>query len=74
MMDGDNKYWLSIWSLAAAVVVALILAITYAGYDKRNKWEKAVANGADPMVAACAIFNQERMEEAACLLMSQNRK
>jgi hypothetical protein len=70
----ENKFWMGIWSLAAVVVVAIVVAVSYAAHDRRDKWEKVVSNGADPMVAACAIFIQERMEEAACLLMSQNRK
>ena len=73
-MDSDDKFWLGIWSLAAVVVVAIVVALSYAAHDRRDKWEKAVANGADPMVTACAIFIQERTEESACLLMSQNRK
>jgi hypothetical protein len=70
----ENLFWLRICTIVATVTVILIAAVTFSGYDKRDKWEKAVANGADPMVTACAIFNQERSEEAACLLMSQNRK
>jgi len=70
----EDKFWLSIWCLATLVFAVLITAITFTGYDKRDKWEKAVSNGADPMVTACAIFNQERTEEIACLFMAQNRK
>jgi len=54
--------------------VCFVGACTYSGHDKRDKWEKAVSNGADPMVTACALFNQETVEQATCLLLAQNRK
>jgi hypothetical protein len=73
MME-ENQFWFRICALAAVVVLALIASCTQGMHDKREKWEKAVANGADPMVASCALFTQERVEEAACLLIAQNRK
>ncbi len=74
MMGSENKFWLSICGMVTIVLVCMIGSCTLGMQDKRDKWEKAVSNGADPMVASCAIFNKERMDEAACLLMSQNRK
>jgi hypothetical protein len=70
----ENKFWFRICALITVAVLALIASCTHGMHDKRDKWEKAVSNGADPMVTACALFHQERMEEAACLLMAQNRK
>lgn len=73
-MDNDQKFWLRVWGLAAIVTVVLIGSCTQGSNDRRDKWEKAVANGADPMVASCALFSQNATEEIACLLMAQNRK
>ena len=73
-MYDDNKFWLRIWGIAAIVIVTFIGACSHGSHDRRDKWEKAVANGADPMVAACALFPQNATEEIACLLMAQNRK
>ena len=70
----DYKLELTICKLITVVVVCLIGSCTFSGHDKRDKWEKAVANGADPMVTSCALFTQETIEQAACLLLAQNRK
>ena len=73
MME-ENTFWVRVWALATVVVVSIIAACTYGNHDSRDKWEKAVANGADPMVASCAIFDKTETERAACLLIAQNRK
>lgn len=73
-MDNENKFWLRIWGIAAIVIVVGIGACSHGSHDRRDKWEKAVSNGADPMVAACALFDQVEIERATCLLMAQNRK
>jgi len=70
----ENRFWLRRWGIEARVIVCCVGACTYSGHDKRDKWEKAVSNGADPMVAACALFTQESVEQATCLLLAQNRK
>jgi hypothetical protein len=70
----DNQLYARIWGVSGMVIVSLVASCTYGSHDKRDKWEKAVANGADPMVTACALFNQETVEQTACLLMAQNRK
>ena len=70
----ENNFWLRMWGIAAIVLVIAIGSCTFGMHDRRDKWEKAVANGADPMVAACALFDQVEVERATCLLMAQNRK
>lgn len=70
----DNKFWVLIWILAAATTVALMTLCVFNAYDRRDKWEKAVSNGADPMVVSCALFDQVEIERATCLLLAQNRK
>ena len=70
----ENKFVLRLCGITAMVLVSFVGACTYSGHDKRDKWEKAVSNGADPMVASCALFNQETVEQATCLLLAQNRK
>ena len=73
-MDNENRFWLRIWGIAAIVIVVGIASCSYGMHDRRDKWEKAVSNGADPMVTACALFDQVEIERATCLLMAQNRK
>ena len=70
----ENKFWFGVWSLAAATTVALMALGVLNAHDRRDKWEKAVSNGADPMVVSCALYEQTGVESAACLLMAQNRK
>lgn len=70
----ENKFWLRMWGIGAMVLVVGIGSCTFSMHDKRDKWEKAVSNGADPMVVSCALFIQETLEQAACLIMAQNRK
>ena len=70
----ENKFWLRIWGMATLVVMCLIASCTAASYDRRDKWEKAVANGADPMVVSCALYEQDTAEKVVCALLAQNRK
>lgn len=73
----DNKFWLSVWSLVAAVVVSLIVGLTYTAALTRDKWEKAVTNGADPMVTSCALglaTSGHAAEAVICNTLAQNRK
>lgn len=73
-MMSENSFFLRLWGIAAIVLITMVASCTYSSHDKRDKWEKAVSNGADPMVASCALFSQGTTEEIACLLMAQNRK
>jgi len=70
----DNQLYARTFVVVGVVIVSMIGSCTYASHDKRDKWEKAVANGADPMVASCALFTQESIEQGDCLLLAQNRK
>lgn len=70
----ENRFWLRIWGMAALVVVCFIASCTYISQDRRDKWEKAVANGADPMVTSCALYEQNSAETVVCALLAQNRK
>lgn len=73
-MDNENKFWIRICGMGTLILVCMLASCTYASHDRKDKWEKAVANGADPMVASCALFEQSDIERVACLLMAQNRK
>jgi len=70
----ENNFWLRIWGMATLVVVVFIASCTYSSHDRREKWEKAVANGADPMVTSCALYEQNSAETVVCALLAQNRK
>ncbi len=74
-MNEDQKFWFGIWRMITAVIIVLIVCITFNAYGKRDKWEKAVSNGADPMVVACAIDGvTSHSEIAICTILAQGRK
>jgi len=70
----DNQLYARMWFVLGAVFISMIGSCTYSTHDKRDKWEKAVSNGADPMVASCALFQQSEAEQVACTMLAQNRK
>ena len=74
-MDREQKFWLCVWGMALVFLLAVIIACTINGLDRRDKWDKAVSNGADPMVATCALYQADTHGESAiCTILAQNRK
>ena len=74
-MDRDQKFWLCAWSMVLAFLLAVIIACTINSLDRRDKWDRAVTNGADPMVATCALYQADTHGETAiCTILAQNRK
>ena len=74
-MNSDDKFWLSVWGMGLAFFLTLIVCITVNAHGKREKWEKAVSNGADPMVVACALDGVNgHSETAICTILAQGRK
>ena len=51
----ENRFWLRMWSLTASVLISGMASCSYFEHEKKDKWEKAVANGADPLVVSCAL-------------------
>jgi hypothetical protein len=71
----EEKFWLCIWGMVLAFLLALMLCLTINAYGKRDKWEKAVSNGADPMVVSCALNDINNSAEAIiCAMLAQGRK
>ena len=71
----EEKFWLCVWGMALAFLVVLMLCLTFNAHWKRDKWEKAVSNGADPMVVACALEGANTYSETAiCTILAQGRK
>lgn len=68
----DTKIMLSFSAMFTVIAVALIIACTLNAYDRRDKWDKAVSNGADPMVTTCALYSDT--STAVCTILAQNRK
>jgi len=71
----EEKFWLYVWGMVLAFLMTLMLCVTVNAYGKRDKWEKAVSNGADPMVVACALDGVNgHAETAICTMLAQGRK
>jgi hypothetical protein len=64
---------LSVLGMVLVFFVALMVCVTLSGFDHRDKWEKAVSNGADPMVTSCALYGADK-STAICTILAQNRK
>lgn len=74
-MNHDEKFWLCIWSMVLSFLAVLTVCIAVNAHGKRDKWEKAVSNGADPMVVACALDGvNSHSDTAICTILAQNRK
>ena len=74
-MNSDEKFWLCIWSMVLVFLLTLTVCITVNASGKRDKWEKAVSNGVDPMVVACALDGVNTHSDIAiCITLAQGRK
>jgi hypothetical protein len=66
----DNRHFL--WA-TVAVFLSMIGSCTVGNMDRRDKWAEAVKNGADPMVAACALYDQSEAEKVTCALLATKK-
>lgn len=65
-MDSNDKFWLSLWTLAACTLFAiLVVSLAYnASFDQ--KVVDMVLKGTDPIAARCAIAGGETLIKAPC--------
>ena len=54
----ENRFWICVWGIIAAVVCTLIISITYYNQFEASLIAKAVTAGNDPIAVACA-FNEK---------------
>jgi hypothetical protein len=73
-MDSDDKLWLGFWISIAAVILGITAAIVYYNLSADKIWadgiNAAVAKGADPIAARCAI--QGTAADIATAIMCAN--
>ena len=73
-MRSDEKFWLCVSGMVLSFLTVVALCITFNAHGKRDKWEKAVSNGADPMVVSCALNDIAGGADAAiCAILAQGR-
>jgi hypothetical protein len=74
-MDSNQKFWVWIWGMVLAFLMGCFSCVTVLAWNTHDKWEKAVNNGADPMVIACALNGATTTgETAVCTILAQGRK
>lgn len=77
-MDSDQQFWVRICTLAAVVVISGIGSCSYLSTITKANWDKAVANGADPIVVSCALgvggVGSSHSDAIMCNTIAQNRK
>lgn len=61
-----------LWA-AVTVLITLIGSCTASSFDRRAVWAEAVKNGADPMVAACALYDQTEGEKITCAMLATKK-
>jgi hypothetical protein len=71
-MNNDQKFWVFIWGMVLAFLMGGISCATVLAWHKLDKWDRAVTNGADPMVVACALDGHA--STAICTILAQGRK
>ena len=75
MMDNDHKFGLCLLGMVLVFFLSFIVSVTVNSLDRRDKWEKTVSNGADPMVTTCALYGADTHGETAiCTILAQGRK
>ena len=74
-MHSEQKFWICMWGMVVTFLITVMVCLTLSGFDRRDKWDKAVSNGADPMVTTCALYQADTHGESAiCAILAQNRK
>jgi hypothetical protein len=72
MLDDDKLYRHTLWA-GVVVLITMIGSCTVGNMDRRAKWADAVKNGADPMVVACALYDQSEAEKVTCALLATKK-
>lgn len=54
-MDPDDRFWLSLWGLAAATLAVFITAIAVYQAQELRTIQQMVADGVNPLEARCAV-------------------
>jgi hypothetical protein len=72
-MDGNEKFFVAVWSLVAAVVITLMVSVGCVTAYKAEVLRKMVEEQkVDPMRAACALDIGER-KDGVCSILAANQ-
>ena len=54
---GDDEFFLTIWKLAAIVIISIVLTVSGCVSYTNSRISTAIENGVDPLKASCAFNN-----------------
>lgn len=70
-MDNENKFWLLVWSLCAAIVITLIMSATVSSIHST----RLIAASPNPMELACALDGgRENLKQHCVVLMTRKEQ
>jgi pyridoxal/pyridoxine/pyridoxamine kinase len=71
----ENQFWARTWLTCACLLIVLVTSCTVNSFDRRAKWEKAVANGADPLRTSCALLDMSGTgDQIICAMLAAKEK
>lgn len=54
-MNSDDKFWISVWSIAATALVTIAITIATYNHSKNVVISEMIKNGASPTEVLCAL-------------------
>lgn len=67
----DNQYWMTLWSMAGTVVMAILGLIAYSSAMNDQQMQAAINQGHDPLELACLFNSGSESIKAPCLIIAQ---
>ena len=62
----ENKFWLSLWSVAAVFVISIGSITALYNANNTNKVHDLIIKGVDPISARCAITANSTYDSGLC--------
>jgi len=63
----NNTFWIELWKYVTIVVVVLIVATVGSCQATKHKIQRMVEEGADPIIAACAVSDGGKPSVQLCM-------
>ena len=73
-MDNENVFWITIWKIVAACIIALVALASGCTVTERILISKAIEAGVDPNEARCAIVGVTQTYAAICGIIANGVK
>ena len=59
-MDSEDQFYTHVWRIVGAVVILVVLAVTFYNVNNTNKIAEMVSHGVNPLEAACSLSGYDR--------------